>query len=511
MTTYVMTHSASSPESLAANIKSLVMPPRPISEDDLPALLRDWLISHASRLGVPAESILAVFLTTAAAEVGTRAIFHPRRNDKNWKVSSACLWSLIIGRPGAKKTPLIATASSPFGSIELAEKKAYEVRQKENELLIMKHESFCRRLQRQLDQGEELSNEDQKSFLQAKKELEKLTQKPRRRIVQDATVQKLAEIIATNPNGVCLLLDEVYPWIRSLDAKGQENARGFMLTSHNGISTYTIDRLSREGNHIEKVFVTVTGGIQPELYKSLVQSAIKGIGADGFLQRFQLTVHLGNRTGKSEDFCIPSYTEEKIQEALVNIDKLLQPFTAHSPLQFHFTNDAQIAFDEWYSHHEESMQNSSVSEIYEGYLNKNPSTLVAMAGIFQILKESEKDLNQDAFTQAMYIDNESLTQARSLLELFRGHASYAYGQALADGETLGAVALQEKILSGHLTLPCSKRDVLRHGWRHLATSSALDKALFKLIELKILQIRKEQRTGNGRPTDIIELNPQQLN
>ena len=179
----------------------LITLPEPLNINLLPDSVKEWVRLHSQRLGVPPESIFAVFMTTAAAEVGTRCICLPRRHDKSWSVSPACLWSLIIGKPGAKKSPLISAASEPFREVESISRKEYETRLKENALRISKHEALCKKVQKLMEQNSEIEPEDEAAFLKAQQELEKIKKKPRRRIVHDTTVQKLGELIAENPKG----------------------------------------------------------------------------------------------------------------------------------------------------------------------------------------------------------------------------------------------------------------------------------------------------------------------
>jgi hypothetical protein len=113
----------------------------------------------------------------------------------------------------------------------------------------------------------------------------------RRYIVNDATVEKLGELLQQNPWGTLSYRDELYGLLTSLDKQGQEGSRAFYLTSYDGNQGYTFDRIGRGTVPIPRVCLAMIGGIQPGRIQEYVRGAVAGGSADdGLLQRFGLTV-----------------------------------------------------------------------------------------------------------------------------------------------------------------------------------------------------------------------------
>ena len=111
--------------------------------------------------------------------------------------------------------------------------------------------------------------------------------KPARCIVQDATPEKIAEILARDPRGSLMVQDELAGFLASFDRYGSgAAARGFYLTCFNG-GLYLKDRVGqgiRDDNaeiRVENLALGTLGGIQPDRL-----TKIRDLTSDGLLQRY---------------------------------------------------------------------------------------------------------------------------------------------------------------------------------------------------------------------------------
>jgi len=115
---------------------------------------------------------------------------------------------------------------------------------------------------------------------------------PRRYTTNDTSIEKMAELLMDNPDGLLLYRDELTGWLRSLDKAGHEAARAFYLEAWNGDGSHEVDRIGRGSLFVKAVCVSVLGGIQPGPLSSYVEGAFDdGESADGLLQRLQVLVY----------------------------------------------------------------------------------------------------------------------------------------------------------------------------------------------------------------------------
>ena len=115
---------------------------------------------------------------------------------------------------------------------------------------------------------------------------------PERLIVNDTTVEALAEIMRVNTWGVLVERDEIYGLLKGMDREGKEEDRSFYLTAYDGDKSKSVDRIVRGLNmFVPRMCAAMIGGIQPGRLSEYVRGAVAGGAADdGLIQRFQLAV-----------------------------------------------------------------------------------------------------------------------------------------------------------------------------------------------------------------------------
>src|SRR5262249_51526583 len=176
--------------------------------------------------------------------------------------------------------------------------------------------------------------------------------RPKRYVVNDATVEKLGEILAANPNGVLVFRDELIGFLRTLDKEGHENDRGFYLEGWNGTGGYVYDRIARGTIHIPHVCISLFGTIQPGPLARYIRATLAN--NDGLMNRFQVLlypdplarwVHVArypDAGAKNEAFQVFRALDALDPRALgveVDEDRGI-PFLRFAP-------DTQDLFDEW--------------------------------------------------------------------------------------------------------------------------------------------------------------------
>jgi hypothetical protein len=168
------------------------------------------------------------------------------------------IWSALVGPPSSMKSPIIDKATAPLRKIDNDRHRIWEAQYA-------------------------------KWKTQNKKSAGPSPPKPPRKVVQDATPEKVAEIAARDDGGLMMVHDELAGYIASFDRYGSgAAARGFCLSSFNG-GPFLKDRVGHGARdehseiRIANLAVSILGGIQPD---RLAQ--IKDPTVDGLLQRFLL-------------------------------------------------------------------------------------------------------------------------------------------------------------------------------------------------------------------------------
>ena len=256
----------------------------------LPAALRPWLVDSAERIQCPLDYPATGAMIALAAVVGRQVAIRPQSRD-DWTVVPN-LWGAIIGRPGLLKTPALSEVMKPLRRLEAEARETYD--------------QECREYQAGKAVGKEAAKVNEAEIRKALKagdrqkanDLAMLAQQDeqeaperRRYLTQDSTVEKIGELLASNPRGILIFRDELVGWLRSMEREGHECARAFYLEAWNGTGGYVYDRIGRGTIDIEAACISLLGGIQPGPLQAYIADALQGGAADdGLLQRLQVVV-----------------------------------------------------------------------------------------------------------------------------------------------------------------------------------------------------------------------------
>ena len=167
----------------------------------------------------------------------------------------------------------------------------------------------------------------------------------RRYVVNDSTVEALADLLVENPWGLLVYRDEVHGLLCSMDRQGQEGARGFYLTGYDGNQGHAVDRIGRGHSYVPRVCMAMLGGIQPGKVQSYVREAVNGgAGDDGLLQRFGLAVWPDiQQEFKLVDRWPDTPAKQAAWAVFERLNGLL-PATDDDPQEWRFSPEAQAIF-----------------------------------------------------------------------------------------------------------------------------------------------------------------------
>ncbi|GAG30412.1 unnamed protein product, partial [marine sediment metagenome] len=194
-------------------------PVEPFDYKLLPDGLALWVKDIVQRTQCPPDFIAVTVMAGLASLIGRKVAIHPKQRD-DWLVTPN-LWAALIGRPSTMKSPAMAEGLRPLKRLVVAarERHALELDEYQIEKIFIseQHKLTESTIRAALKSGDSKKIDAAKSdaIASANEAQGKPTEK--RYIVNDATVEKLGELLNQNPNGLLLERDELTGWLKGLD------------------------------------------------------------------------------------------------------------------------------------------------------------------------------------------------------------------------------------------------------------------------------------------------------
>jgi hypothetical protein len=228
----------------------------------------------AADKGAPVDYVALGWLTVAASLIGSKRRVVPYPGS-SWEEPSI-LWLGLVGDPSHNKSPALDPLQNILRRLE-------EERVEEHETVLNAWRTDCERAKVETAQWQDQVKAAAKEGLNtppmplAAKEPDKPSR--RRYVIQDATPESVAGILAGNPQGSLMVRDELAGWLESFD-RYNSGGRSYWLEAFGG-RPYIVDRKqSPEPLRIPYNGVNVIGGIQPgRLGESLLGLTDDGMAA----------------------------------------------------------------------------------------------------------------------------------------------------------------------------------------------------------------------------------------
>ncbi len=430
----------------------------------LPESIRDYVSDIANRQQCPIDFVGVTSVCSLSAVTGNKVVIRPKQND-DWEVVPT-QWGGVIGRPSMMKTPAMKSGVSPLYRMEDERKQAYEsaVNSYKAELAIREIE------QKQVkDNARKLIKDDKRD--QALQELEKFEaseERPPNRcrlIINDATVEKVGELLNENPNGLFLVRDEIAGLIAKLRGEDAQSERAFYLECFDGNGRFVYDRIGRGTIDIDNCTLSMLGGIQPSKLAPLVRGAVNGQEDDGLIQRFQLAVWPDDeKTWKWIDRAPDKDTLDRYRHVFEELDQLQAPQGTY----LRFSLEAQPLFIEWMKELQTEARSGELHPAFESHLMKMPKTIAGLALLFELVDGGRQEVGPLATARAL-----------EWADYLRSHANRVYS-LVSNAGVIGA----KIILKRRPKLPklFTSRDIQRKGWAGLTTHSDVQDAIDLLLE-----------------------------
>ncbi len=480
----------------------------------VPPPLFPWVEEVAARACIPLEFVVVPALVGAAAVVGRSVGIIAARYDDH--VVAPNLWGGIVGRPGLMKTFAVTEAQRPLGRLAATARERHETEiataearrdRIEAEIAALKDAmKAAARPKKSADKELADLGALEVSLAAKRQELAKSAAPERRYMTQDATTEKLGELLRDNPRGLLVCRDELAGWLRTLERPGREGDREFYLESWNGTGGYTFDRIGRGTVHLEAITLSIIGGIQPGKLRAYIQDALtEGSGDDGLLQRFQMLVW----PDALPAWKAPSgWPDKRARDRAYEVYKRLDGLPGSLPVEttqgdipiLRFAPDAQRLYDAWRDELEERLRSDALAATpaFEAHLAKYRSLMPSLALLFHLIDWA-------AAGEGGPVSLAAAKLAAAWCEYLEAHASKVYSAELTPGVD-AAHALASKIKAHDIADGVTVRDIYRRHWKGLSAPNTV-KAALDVLEAAGW-VRVEDAATEGRPSEIVRLHPE---
>lgn len=473
-----------------------------LSEKLIPSTLRPWVMDVSERMQVTPEFVMAPVIVALSSVVGRKVGIFPKEHD-DWLVIPN-LWGGIVARPGYFKSPTIAEALKPLDNLvakaakDFAEKK--QAASSSSQVLTARLEVLKESLKksaRNHDEAELSSLQSEIEDLEGQLETLKVFEK--RYKTNDATVEKVAQLLKENPNGLLIVRDELHGWMKSLDKPGREGDREFYLEAWNGYGSYTVDRVGSGTLHVPALSLSVLGGVQPGKLFVYVKDAIRGQkGDDGLLQRFQVLVYPDDKQGWENIDRAPDFKAreivydlfERLEELNMGEFGLTKDEAENSIPGVRFEPEAQSLFNHWRAKLEKQLRSDHFDcPALESHLAKYRSLMPSLSLLFWLL---------DFVTSRgrPKVSAGAAEMAVAWCEFLQEHARKIYSPTLG-ADVRCAHQLLKKVKSGAVRDNDTVRAIYRKQWATLDTTDKVDDALAVLEQYGWIKIDQEPCRGGA--------------
>lgn len=479
-------------------------PVAPMTPEMLPEPFRAWLADIARRMQCPLDFVAVGAIVAASSVIGAGCGIRPKIRD-DWEVICN-LWGGPVARPSMMKTPSLAEVIKILARMEAEEAESFEE-------LKRFHDAGAEALKAKKDalKSEMLAAAKGKKTARAMDiiQADMASMDPgdevtRRRFkTNDATVEKLGELLNQNPRGLLVFRDELTGLLLSWDREDRQSDRAFFLEAWNGSGSFTTDRIGRGTVDIKNTCLSILGGIQPGKLQAYLFQAAANLTNDGMVQRFQLLVYPDEPAGwklidDSPDrpardratVIFRALAEMDFRQAGAEGEDDERPF-------FHFDNAAQGLFYEWLTELEgkiKSEENPLLCEHFAKYRSLMPS----LALVFHLIGVA-------GGASPGPVTAGAAAMAADWVDYLETHARRIYSLILDMGPR-SAAALAAKIKEGKVNDGFTARDVYKNHWQILDDPELVAGACDELESLGWIRKESILQTG-GRPKVKFFINP----
>ncbi len=487
-------------------VPTALRPVPPFDYAMLPEPFVPWVKDIAERMQCAPDVVAVAAMVAAGSVIGRQLTVRPKQQDDWTEVPN--LWGLVVLPPGTMKSTAIKEGFKPINRLVATAMAAWVEKQQAARLEAYKAKVQIKALEKEIEAKVKKKLDVTKLWADLEALKNRAEPKPRRYIVNDATVEKVGELLIESPTGLLLYRDEMNGLFQTMDREQHQNDRAFYNEAWNGSNSYAVDRITRGSLWIPALCLALFGGIQPgPLRMYLAETFGDGHKADGFIQRFGMMVFpdtdpAWTRVDRYPDSAAQSPVYE-IFERLSAINPKALRAEETTPPCLRFSATAQKTFNEWWSALERRIRRQDDDEVLTGHIATHKKLVPALALIIHVVEVSGTKVKLGYAG----ISERAVGKAIAWAVYLEQHARRVYA-TVTDQGTVAVAELARKIQSGAVPSRFRARTaIIQKGWSGLRDEAIVDVALQRLEEMGWVRSERIQNEQGGRPTIEYIMNP----
>jgi hypothetical protein len=266
------------------------------------------------------------------------------------------LYMAIVAPPGAAKTPAVKKAFSPLEELDNDSYIVYKTAMDDYDKLLSDYEK------------------DKKNG--TKPELPNFPQT----IIKDSTIEMVSHILMTNPNGCCILADELSGFLNRMNQykAGDEEQKWLELWSGSSILN---QRVSTGVKKVTDPFCSIIGGIQPGVLESLSKEERQH---NGFYHRFLFVYPKQQDKQEWRQVSVPLSITSAFRDIFITMIK----HRHKDKIIYELHTDANNLYKEWFDY-KNLKYNKATTDNVKGIIAKYQDYCLRFALIIQVIEDCE--------------------------------------------------------------------------------------------------------------------------
>ena len=313
----------------------------PFPIDVLPEPVRSFVRSAADSIGCDPAMVALPLLSALAAAIGNTR----RLEVKPGWLEPPVLWTSVVAESGSQKTPAFNQAMQFLEKRQTAAFTAHAERLRAYDAELAQHDA-------ELGAWKQAVRKGNAGLAPAKPVAPVAT----RYYVSDTTIEAMIPILAGNPRGLLVAVDEQAGWLASFDQyrAGRGGADAPKWLSMHTAGSVVSDRKSTGTAYVPSAAVSVAGGIQPgALRRAIGTQHVE----NGMLAR--LLVAMPPRRAKVWHENQPDWGAVTAMAGVFDVLLDVVPTATGEPAVTDFTPEARVAWKPFYNQHGEEQNEAT--------------------------------------------------------------------------------------------------------------------------------------------------------